>query len=130
MRNRNFIVLMENARKIAATAGVNWNIGLDATGVALKGQEWNLRQLTADGRPNTYVLRTFSQFEDAQEQLVAQGLIDASMVGKQPVSEAWQDLIKAYTLDHLVVRNKSIIGRQTPATSSRPGQVPPRCCRA
>ena len=101
-------MLMENARKIAATAGVNWNIGLDATGVALKGQEWNLRQLTADGRPNTYVLRTFSQFEDAQEQLVAQGLIDASMVGKQPVSEAWQDLIKAYTLDHLVVRNKSI----------------------
>lgn len=119
MKNENFIFLIQRAQNIASTASINWNIQLDASGVAVKGQEWHLRKLTKDGGTGKELLRTFSQLEEAQEQLVVKGLLDANAVGKRPVSEAWQDLIKAHTLDHLIVKKKSITFAQSAALAWR-----------
>jgi hypothetical protein len=51
---------------------------------------------------------TFSEFEDAQAELVKRGLLSEAELGIRPVSKHWQDLMKAYTLDHVVVKKKSL----------------------
>lgn len=104
--NNNFLSFIQSARKIADAAGVNWGMNLDADGVARDGDAWDLRRIANDGRPKTYVLRNFGVFQDAQQNLVAKGLLQQVRSG--PVSGAWQDLIKAHTLEHLLVRKKSV----------------------
>jgi hypothetical protein len=106
--NENFTAFIEQARAVAATAGVNWNIDLDATGVARDGEAWDLRAMANDGRPKTYVLRTFSHCVDAQIEMLARGLTGPEPTTISPVSKAWQDLIKAHTIDHVLVRKKSV----------------------
>ncbi|MDO8261786.1 MAG: hypothetical protein Q7T21_01020 [Gallionella sp.] len=108
LANENFTTFINHARSIAANAGLRWSIELDATGVACAGQEWDLRKMANDGRPKSYVLRTFSHFRDAQERMVIRGLLKPESVAISPVSESWQDLIKAHTIQHVLVRKKSL----------------------
>ncbi|APW42892.1 hypothetical protein [Rhodoferax saidenbachensis] len=117
--NENFKTLIENARTLAADKGLSWHIPLDEKGIALKGHSWNLRHLSKDGKPTTYVLRKFSEFEDAQAELVARGVLDQSELGQRPVSAHWQDLIKAFVLDHVVVRSKSLAFAQAASMAWR-----------
>lgn len=119
MMNENFKSLIEQAKGIAQEQGLNWAIELDVTGSAVSGHEWNLRQLSKDGKPTKNVLRNFQQFEDAQQELVLRKLLDAGAVEPRPVSEAWQDLIKAHTLDHILVKQKSISFAQSAAMAWR-----------
>ena len=106
--NENFSTFIEHARNIATNIGLRWNIELNAKGVARAGHEWDLRKIANDGRPKTLVLRTFSNCEDALLKMVEQGLFKAESVVIRAVSESWQDLIKAHTLEHVLVRKKSL----------------------
>lgn len=117
MMNENFKSLIDQGKGIAQEQGLNWTIRLDEGGLAVKGQEWNLRQLSQDGKPLKYLLRSFQQFEDAQQELVRRELLEA--VSTRPVSEAWQDLIKAHTLDHILVKQKSLSFAQSAAMAWR-----------
>lgn len=106
--NENFSTFIEHARNIAKTQGLRWNIKLDVKGVACSGHEWDLRKIANDGRPKTYVLRKFSKCEDAIAKMVEKNLIASELATAKAVSEPWQDLIKAHTLDHVLVRKKSL----------------------
>lgn len=107
IQNQNFRDFIEQCARIAEQAGFNWNIALDATGVALTGQAWDLRSMARDGRPSRAVLRTFSQSEDAYVR-VASKSGRATVYEAQPVSAAWQDFIKAATVEYILVRRRSV----------------------
>jgi hypothetical protein len=106
--NSHYTAFIESARRIASDAGVDWSIALNEVGVALPGQEWDLRAMARDGRPRTYVLRTFTLVEDAQAEMARKGLSEDALAIKKPVSPAWQDLIKAHVIEFLLVRKKSL----------------------
>lgn len=106
--NENFSTFIEHARNIAKNTGLRWNIDLNAKGVACSGHEWDLRKIANDGRPKTYVLRKFSNCEDALLKMVEKNLIQPAAATIRPVSQGWQELIKAHTLDHVLVRKKSL----------------------
>jgi len=106
--NESFRALIQSSRTIAHNAGLSWDIALDIHGVAHKGKAWDLQLLSKSGKPQKLVLRTFSEFEDAQAELVKRGLLPADELGLRPVSVHWQDLIKAFALDHVVVKKKSL----------------------
>ena len=106
--NPNFSAYIEQAERIAADAGVHWDMRVDAAGNAAKGFEWDLRRIANDGRPKTLILRKFAEFEDALQVMARRGILNGSLRAGT-VSKAWQDLIKAYTIEHVLVRKKSIL---------------------
>ena len=107
--NENFWTFISQAKKIAKDAGWRWTIKLDAAGVAFDGEAWNLRKMAGDGRPSPYVLRTLSYCTNAHEKMQTRGLLKAvAPMAGGALSEAWQDLIKAYTVEHVLVRKKSL----------------------
>lgn len=105
--NQNFANFICQSQRIATEAGFDWTIRLDTRGVALPGQAWDLRAMASDGRPSPIVLRTFSHGADVLAKLVARGACpNTSITG--PVSQHWQDLIKANAIEHILVRRKGI----------------------
>ncbi|WP_082680311.1 hypothetical protein [Paucibacter sp. KCTC 42545] len=105
--NPNFSAFIEQAEQIASDAGFHWDMRVNAAGNAAKGFEWDLRRMSNDGRPKKLILRTFTECEDALQVMERRGILDGSRQAG-PVSKAWQDLIKAYTIEHVRVRKKSI----------------------
>ncbi len=103
--NENFVAFIEQGKRIAAEAGFRWTMQLDVHGVAIKGDVWDLRRLANDGRPTPLVLRNFATCEDAIQAMEARGV---ALTGARAdtVSVAWQDLIKAYAIEHIMVRRK------------------------
>jgi hypothetical protein len=93
---------------MADKAGLNWDMVLDDVGIAKKGQEWDLRRLVNDGNPAQAKLKTFSMDGKAMAVMAKDGLLVAPTWGAHAVSRHWQDLIKAYTLHHLLVSGLSI----------------------
>lgn len=106
-RGSNFDRFILQAQSVAQEAGLNWQIELDAEGVAVRGAAWDLRAMAKDGKPSPAVLRTFSKVEEAYVRLSSQTLSDEPFV-LEPVSTNWQDLIKALAVEHILVRRKSI----------------------
>jgi hypothetical protein len=106
-RNINFDAFIQSMRELAIASNIKWRIALDGRGIALPGEAWDLREMANDGRPRTATLRTFSRSIHALEALASHNeqSIDLSI---GPVSEDWQNLVKAVTLEYLIVRKKSI----------------------
>jgi hypothetical protein len=103
--NANFSAFIEQHRRIAEEAGFRWDMQLNSNGETIKGDEWDLRRMAHDGRPKTQVLRTFIKCLDAHDTLKRRGLASGDM---SAVSIAWQDLIKAYAIEHVLVRRKGV----------------------
>jgi len=117
-QNPNFSAFIEQAKNIAADAGLHWDMQVNAVGNAAKGMEWDLRRMANDGRPKTFILRTFAECGDALQSMQRRGILSRSeSVGT--VSAAWQDLIKAYTVEHVLVRKKGIAYIGSAATALR-----------
>jgi hypothetical protein len=105
--NPNFAAFIEQSKRIAAESDLNWDILLTAAGGAVNGAEWDLREMADDGRPKSMVLRNFSTCDVAYRVMVGRGIIsEASPTG--PVSQGWQDIIKAYAIEHVLVRKKGV----------------------
>lgn len=106
-RNVNFDSFIQSMQDLAEELNINWEIALDSNGVALKGQAWNLREIANDGNPKAASLRNFGRSTQALEAISVQSEKPVELfVG--PVSEEWQDLVKAVILEYLIVRKKSI----------------------
>jgi hypothetical protein len=104
-----FARYLEHGRTLARNADLNWDILLDEKGVAKKGESWDLRKLVKDGNPAQSKLRTFSNVPKALIEMVSQGLLPkTACVATRPVSVHWQDLIKAYAINHLLVSRLSM----------------------
>ncbi|MFM0218016.1 hypothetical protein [Paraburkholderia caledonica] len=106
-RNSIFDTFVWGARTLAEQSGLHWDIPLDGAGVALPDHAWDLRKLVNDGRPQPSKLQTFSQSESALRELSEAGLRNIDIAVIEPVSVAWQDLIKAHAIEHILVRGKT-----------------------
>lgn len=105
--NANFLAFVEQNKRIAAEVGFRWAMQLNALGEAINGDAWNLRLMAKDGRPKSVVLRTFTKCDDALEAMVRRCIVTGTgPIG--PISAAWQDLIKAYAIEHVLVRKKGV----------------------
>jgi hypothetical protein len=106
-RNSNFDTFISSMKELAKQNGINWSIRLDANGLALPGDAWDLRSIANDGRPKTAVLRTFSLFSEG---LDAMALRDRGSPRRAdgPLPKEWQEFLKAVALEYLLVRKKSI----------------------
>lgn len=115
--NPNFLRFIEQAKATAASAGIAWSMRLSAEGVSCDDDVWDLRAMAADGRPGKLKLRTFSHVEDAHASLVSRGLRSLADPPPKVVSPAWQDIIKAHTVEHVLIRKKGLqyIGQSTNA---------------
>ncbi|WP_271009429.1 hypothetical protein [Paucibacter sp. B51] len=105
--NPNFLAFIEQAKRIATDAGFHWDMRVNEAGNAAKGFEWNLRLMANDGRPKPQILRTFAEVGEALQVMGRREAVSGSLKAGT-VSKAWQDLIKAYTIEHVLVRRKSI----------------------
>jgi hypothetical protein len=94
-------------KELAAQSGINWHIRLDHNGVAVPGDAWNLRSITKDGHPKAATLRTFSLFSEALDAMAARNP-EIPRRSDGPISEEWQDFLKAVVLEYLLVRKKGI----------------------
>jgi hypothetical protein len=104
-----FANYIEQGRVLAANAGLVWEITLDAHGVAEKNCVWDLRRLVNDGKPTPEKLRTFSMVPKALATMIAQGLLPATAnTEPRAISIHWQDFIKAYAVNHLLVAGLSM----------------------
>lgn len=104
---RNYI---EQGKSLASKVGIQWEIPLNADGVAQPGSAWDMRKLISDGRPTAAKLRNFSTFDKAMSEMRARGIphsVEAQGISR-PVSSHWQDLIKAYVIQQLLVAGQSI----------------------
>lgn len=117
-RNQNFDTFIESMKELANLNAVDWEIPLDARGVALKGMAWDLRSIVNDGRPKAAVLRTFSLFPQA---LDAMHMRNPGVPRRAdgPISREWQDFLKALVLEYLLVRKNGIAFVTAAATAVR-----------
>lgn len=108
------------AKGLAESIQLSWEIELDAEGVAISGCAWDLRKLLKDGDPTTAKLRTFSTSTKAQAELRARGLTSTNQeIILRPITNSWQDLIKALALNHLLVAGLSIQHQSSTSTALR-----------
>ncbi len=105
--NINFLKFIEDSKRIASDAGLSWDIPVDPSGRALKGAAWDLRALVKNGKPTTAILGKFS-IDDGAYKIVSAQKAWSSVPESNVVSESWQDLIKAFTIEHLLIRQKSV----------------------
>lgn len=104
-----FLRYIEQGQLLAKNAGLNWDIKLGQNGVAITGQAWDLRKLLRDGNPAPAKFKTFSSIQDAIKIMIIQGYLPAEHENLlRPISSHWQDVIKAYALNHLLVSGLSL----------------------
>ncbi|MCV2361641.1 hypothetical protein LNV08_21970 [Paucibacter sp. TC2R-5] len=105
--NKNFEAFIDQSKRIARDSGLCWEMELNEKCEAIPEHVWDLRVMTKDGRPKGAVLRLFSECDDAVAKLIERGLLPP---GKKisPVSLAWQDLIKAFSVEHVLVKKKGV----------------------
>ncbi len=105
-----FLRYVEHGKNLALQASLSWKIELDQDGVATAGSGWDLRKLLNDGNPAGAKLRSFCTFAKAIDEMKSRGIPTTIWTeGKtETVSENWQDLIKSYVLQQLLVAGYSI----------------------
>lgn len=105
-----FAEYIKQGKALAQQASLSWNIALSEIGVALAGQSWDLRKLLNDGNPTSAKLRTFSTFDKAVDEMIAREIPSTITSHRKPtaISSDWQDLVKAYVLQQLLVVGLSI----------------------
>ncbi|NHZ91056.1 hypothetical protein F2P45_18835 [Massilia sp. CCM 8733] len=103
-----FDAYIEQGKKLAKSAGLNWTMMVSDDGYASEGTAWDLRALISDGNPLQAKLRNFSIV--AKVKAKSDRIINSTVESCRPgvISESWQDLIKAYTLNHLMVLGLSL----------------------
>ena len=103
-----FESFVEHGRRIAATKGINWEIRLDRVGLALPNEGWNLTRMSGASPPPTTWLRYFGTDRPTLNVFNAdRAQRGEPAVFRHPLSQAWQDLIKAAVVDQLLVRRNT-----------------------
>lgn len=103
-----FDAYVDQGKKLAESAGLNWTMMISDDGYASEGTAWDLRALVNDGNPLPARLRNFSTVAKVQGR--SEKVVDSTLKSCRPqaISESWQDLIKAFTLNHILVLGLSL----------------------
>lgn len=102
-----FKAFVQLGKEIAAAQLLTWDIALDATGSAVRGDEWNITALAGGVTPKLY-LRHFGS-EPAALAVLNEIRLSSALPMRQPVilSQSWQNLIKATVLEQVFMRRNS-----------------------
>lgn len=106
--NLHLETFIRDARNIAELRGIPWNIQLDAEGIVIPDQAWNLTQMVGASQPPTTWVNDLGT-----DRRTIEVLNSAPQPGpqraycKRPLSRHWQDLIKACLVDQLLVRRNT-----------------------
>ncbi len=106
--NSNLETFIRDARNIADSRGIVWDLQLDADGIAMRGHAWNLTQIVGASPPPAIWLNDLGTDRRTVEVLNSSAPPGPQrMYCKRPLSRPWQDLIKACAIDQLLVRRNT-----------------------
>ncbi|MGF6743940.1 hypothetical protein [Paraburkholderia atlantica] len=106
--NPRYCAFIDLGKTLASEKGLSWEMPLDEIGTACDGVGWNLTVIAGDVPPPNYYLRDFGP------EVKALAIINAERAGigltplpRQPLSAAWQDLIKAAVVEQLLFKRNT-----------------------
>lgn len=106
--NSHYSAFIDLGKALAREKGLQWDMPLDEAGAARDGVGWNLTVVTGDVPPPTHYLRDLGTDVKAlaivNDERAERGLASLS---RRPVSEAWQNLIKAAVAEQLLFRRNT-----------------------
>ncbi|MFV8603749.1 hypothetical protein ACNRDG_05430 [Ralstonia pseudosolanacearum] len=106
--NPHYSAFIELGKALALEKGLCWEMPLDPAGAAQDGVGWNLTVAAGDVPPPIFYLRDFGAEVKAlaivNAERVERGL---APLAKQPLSAAWQDLVKAAVAEQLLFRRNT-----------------------
>jgi hypothetical protein len=108
--NRHYEAFVALGKSLVGKSSLDWEIPLDAAGWACDGVGWNLTKMTGDVPPPMVYLRDLGL--DAKSLSVINARrIAASLqpLEPRPLSNAWQDFIKAAVAEQLLFRRNTTI---------------------
>jgi hypothetical protein len=106
--NSYFEAYIRDAKAIAEQRGLQWDVQLDAEGVAVPGSAWNLTQIVGDSPPPTIWLNDFGTDRNTVDQLNSSPPpAPWRTYRKTQLSRDWQDLLKACAVEQLFVRRNT-----------------------
>jgi len=105
--NRLFDTFITTNRAVLAAIGHPWNIDVDHRGKASKDSAWNLTRMVGGVTKPTHYLNYLGTDEAAVNALRILGSTEEASVSESLLSESWQELIKAATVDQLFIRKNS-----------------------
>ena len=104
--NRFFSTFVTLGKHHAEQKGIKWGLAGDKTGMISKHEAWNLTAIAGATPPPVHWLRDLG-YDDNTVKVFNQ--TEGYVSGKVPLSQSWQDLIKAAAIQQLCVQ------RNTPA---------------
>jgi len=118
---------IRDARAIAEQRDIEWDLQLDAEGVAVPGRGWNLTEMAGDSPPPTIWMNDFGTDRKTVDHLNSSpGTGPLRTYRKMLLSCDWQDFLKACAIDQLFVRRNTchhVVGNVV-----RPLRVLATCC--
>ncbi|MBK5125011.1 hypothetical protein IQ288_34875 [Burkholderia sp. R-69980] len=107
--NPHYFAFIELGKALVREKGLQWEVPLDKLGSAQDGTGWNLTVTAGDVPPPTYYLR------DLGPDMKTQAIINKERVesglgplARQPLTAAWQDLVKAAVAEQLLFRRNTV----------------------
>ncbi|MFM0174777.1 hypothetical protein PQR33_36230 [Paraburkholderia sediminicola] len=103
-----YCAFIELGKTLAREKGLSWDMPLDETGAARDGVGWNLTAIANDVPPPTHYLRDLGADAKALAIINAERAeCDLTPLARQPLSPAWQDLVKAAVAEQLLFKRNT-----------------------
>src|SRR5579875_2688354 len=101
--NAGYRAYVDLGHTLAEQRGLCWLLPLEPDGRVTEGHAWNLNELAGDVLPPKYYLSHLGR----DPQMLQTMALQSPALSAAPLSVAWQDLIKAATLEHLLVKRNT-----------------------
>jgi hypothetical protein len=106
--NSHYSAFIDLGKTLADDKGLSWDMPLDETGAACDGVGWNLTIVAGDVPPPSHYLRDLGADAKAlaivNAERAERGL---APLPRRPLSDAWQDLVKAAVAEQLLFRRNT-----------------------
>jgi len=107
--NPHYFAFIELGKALAQEKGLPWEIDLNEDGTACDGIGWNLTAVAGDVPPPTHYLRDLGPEAKVQAIINAERLeLGLAPKVREPLSLAWQDLVKAAVAEQLLFRRNTV----------------------
>lgn len=106
--NPHYCAFIELGKTLVREKGLSWDMPLDETGAARDGVGWDLTAIANDVPPPTHYLRDLGADAKALAIINAERAErDLTPLARQPLSSAWQDLVKAAVAEQLLFKRNT-----------------------
>jgi hypothetical protein len=106
--NRHYLAFIDLGKALANEKGLRWDIPLDDAGTAQDGIGWNLTECVGDVPPPAHHLRDLGTDTKTLAVLNEERIpSNLQPLCRRPLSDGWQELIKAAVVDQLLVKRNT-----------------------